>query len=195
MPVRDKHGKLITSEQQIQERWNEHFNEDMPEPTEIAEIPEAEIDLEISTEIHVPSKIEIIKAIMSIKNNKASGNNQLPAEVFKSDPSLSADIIHSQLCKIWDNDIIPTTWFEGNVIILPKKGDLTNCNNWGGITLLSIRSKIFSKIIIARIKTAVDNKLRSEQTVFRKGRGCCDQVFVLRNIIEQCREKAKSVNH
>ena len=25
MPVRDKHGKLIPSEQQLQERWNEHF--------------------------------------------------------------------------------------------------------------------------------------------------------------------------
>ena len=58
MPVRDKHGKLITFEQQIQERWNEHFEEvlNRPEPTEIAEIPEAETDLEINTEI--PSKIE-----------------------------------------------------------------------------------------------------------------------------------------
>ena len=40
MPVRDKHGKLITSEQQIQERWNEHFEEvlNRPEPIEIADI-------------------------------------------------------------------------------------------------------------------------------------------------------------
>ena len=63
MPVRDKHGKLITSEQQIQKRWNEHFEEvlNRPEPTEVAEIPEAETDLEINTE--KPSKIEIIKAL------------------------------------------------------------------------------------------------------------------------------------
>ena len=40
MPVRDKHGKLITSEQQLQERWHEHFEEvlNRPKPTEIAEI-------------------------------------------------------------------------------------------------------------------------------------------------------------
>ena len=54
--------------------------------------------------------------------------------------------------------------------------------------MLSIPIKIFSKIIIARIKTSVDNKLRSEQAGFRKRRGCCDQVFVLRNIIEQFTE-------
>ena len=105
---------------------------------------------------------------MSLKNSKASGNDQLPPEVFKSDPALSADILHPSFRKILDNEIIPTTWCEGNIIILPKKGDLTNCNNWTGITLLSIPSKIFSKIIIARIKTAVENKLQSEQSGFRK---------------------------
>ena len=126
---------------------------------------------------------------MNLKNNKASGNDQLPAGVFKSDPALSTDIQHPLFCKILDNDIIPTTCCEGNIIILPKKGDINNCNNWRGITLLSIPSKIFSKKIIARIKTAVDNKLRSEQAGFRtEGAACCDQVFVLRNIIEQCTE-------
>ena len=53
MSVRDKHGNLLTSEQQIQERQNEQFEEvlNSPEPTEIAEIPEAETDLEINTDI------------------------------------------------------------------------------------------------------------------------------------------------
>ena len=34
MSVRDKHGKLIRSEQQLQKRWNEHFEEvlNRPEP-------------------------------------------------------------------------------------------------------------------------------------------------------------------
>ena len=51
MPVRDKHGKLITSEQQLLERWNEHFKEvlNRPEPTEIAEIHEADTNFEINT--------------------------------------------------------------------------------------------------------------------------------------------------
>ena len=89
-------------------------------------------------------------------------------------------ILHPLFCKIWDNDIITT--------IHGVKGTSSYCHNWRGITLLSIPSKIFSKIIIARIKRAVDNKLRSEKAGFRKGRGCCDQVFVLRNIIEQCTE-------
>ena len=35
---------------------------------------------------------------------------------------------------------------------------------------------------------AIDSKLREEQAGFRAGRGCIDQIFSLRNIIEQCSE-------
>lgn len=188
MPVKDKQGKLITSEKEQDDRWKEHFEEvlNRPEPSSQAHIQEAHIDLDIATE--KPSKAEIFKAITSLKNNKASGNDQLPAEIFQADPNLAADILHPLFTKIWNKNTIPTTWSEGNIIKLPKKGDLTNCNNWRGITLLSIPSKNFSKILIDRIKTSADDHLRQEQAGFRKGRSCCDQVFTLRNIIEQCTE-------
>ena len=53
---------------------------------------------------------------------------------------------------------------------------------------MSIPSKILAKIIITRIIDAVDQNLRREQAGFRKGKGCTDQIFALRNIIEQCTE-------
>ena len=38
------------------------------------------------------------------------------------------------------------------------------------------------------METAIDTGIRQEQAGFRKGRGCMDQIFALRNIIEQCLE-------
>lgn len=70
----------------------------------------------------------------------------------------------------------------------PKKGNLNECNNWRGITLLSIPSKIMAKIIIRRISIAVDIKLRKEQAGFRPRLGCIDQIFTLKNIIQQFTE-------
>ena len=66
-----------------------------------------------------------------------------------------------------------------------KKGDLTECSNWRGIPLLLTPSKVLGNIIIERIKEVLDEKLRKEQAGFRSGRRTSDQIFILRNIIEQ----------
>ena len=79
------------------------------------------------------------------------------------------------------------------IVKIPKKGDLTDCNNWRGITLLSVPSKILAKTIMQRISNAVDMKLRKEQAGFRKHRGCIDQIFALRTIIEQCTEWQRQI--
>jgi hypothetical protein len=78
------------------------------------------------------------------------------------------DALHPVFHKIWEKAVIPNSWSEGNIIRIPKSGDLTNCNNWRGITLLSIPSKVFRIVLISRITEAVDKKLRQEQAGFRK---------------------------
>ena len=46
-------------------------------------------------------------------------------------------------------------------------------------------AKVMGKVIIKRISRGVDKKLRKEQAGFRSGRSSIEQIFVLRNIIEQ----------
>ena len=54
--------------------------------------------------------------------------------------------------------------------------------------LFSISEKVFCRMLLDRMKTAVDAKLRDEQAAFRKGRSCTDQIFRLRIILEQALE-------
>ena len=188
VPIKDKQGKLLTSEKEQEIRWTEHFKEilNRPPPLQEPEIQEPDEDLDIS--IEPPSKSEIITAIKSLKNGKAPGCDNLNAELFKTDPTLAANILYPIFHDIWKETVIPTEWNKGTIIRIPKKGARSDCNNWRGITLLSIPSKILAKIIIKRISDAVDSLLRNEQAGFRPGRGCTDQIFALRNIIEQCSE-------
>ena len=51
--------------------------------------------------------------------------------------------------------------------------------------MLSVPGKIFGKVLISRIKYGVDKELRNEQAGFREGRSTVQQLFILRNIIEQ----------
>jgi hypothetical protein len=70
---------------------------------------------------------------------------------------------------IWNNEIIPNDWTKGLIVKLPKnlkKGDLQICDNWRGITLLSVPSKVFTKILLKRIDEKIDEKLREEQAGF-----------------------------
>ena len=46
-------------------------------------------------------------------------------------------------------------------------------------------AKVLGKVINPRIRDTVDTRLRQEQAGFRRGRGTIEQIFILRNIIEQ----------
>ena len=95
--------------------------------------------------------------------------------------------------RIWSEEKIPEEWRKGLLIKLPKKGDLTYCKNWRGIMLLNMASKVFCRVILERIKIALDEKLREEQAGFRAGRSCTDQIATLRIIIEQSIEWQSSL--
>ena len=46
-------------------------------------------------------------------------------------------------------------------------------------------TEVFGRVLIDRIRDGVNSKLRDEQAGFRSGRGTVEQIFILRNIIEQ----------
>ena len=184
MPVKDKQGKVITAEREQAARWVQHFEEvlNRPDPEEPADPPPSESYLDIDTS---PTGIaEVRSAIENLKNGKAPGIDSMQAELLKADIGTTSRLLTDLFCKIWEQ-VIPKDWSKGLKFKLPKKSDLGNCDNWRGITLLSVPSKIFCRILLKRIEKAIDTTLREEQAGFRRGRGCMDQIFALRNILEQ----------
>jgi len=93
---------------------------------------------------------------------------------------------------VWRDEKTPRRWRKGLIVKLPKKGNLKKCKNWRGITLLSVVSKVLGRIVIDRIRTGVESKLRI-QAGFRPGRRTTEQIFKLRNIIEQSIEWQSSL--
>jgi len=108
--------------------------------------------------------------------------------VCKADPQLTADLLQPLLRDIWEEKKLLEDRTEGVIVKIPKKGALKNCNKSRGITLLSVPSKILAKIIVQPIAETVDQHLRREHAGFWKGKGCTDQIFILRNIVEECTE-------
>ena len=123
-----------------------------------------------------------------MKSGKAGCLDGITADMLKAEEVETPVILQCILENVWNDMSIPKEWTTGLIIKLPKKGDLSNCNNWRGITLLSLTSKIMSRIIHKRLSNALDETLRTEQAGFRKGRACSDHIFTLRQILEQSHE-------
>ena len=186
--VKDKTGKLLTTEDEVKKRWEEHFcevlNRPVPEMPAVIDDNNEELDIDDS----YITKEEIKRAIKETASGKSAGVDAITAEVLKVDLETAASTLEEIFRCIWDKVSIPDDWKKGIIVKLPKKGDLTCAGNWRGITLLCVPAKIMGKIIMRRFKDQVNARLRREQAGFRPGRGTREQTFTLRNIIEQSLE-------
>ncbi|VDP74036.1 unnamed protein product, partial [Schistosoma mattheei] len=77
-------------------------------------------------------------AIRQIKSGKAAGPENIAAGALKSDVEVTTSMLHLPLKKIWEEEQVPMDWKEGHLIKIPKKGDLNKCENYRGITPLSV---------------------------------------------------------
>lgn len=92
-------------------------------------------------------KLQIETSIL-FKVDEAPGLDLMTAEMLKADISFAVEVLSPLIKKIWMSEKLPDDCNKGSV---PKKGSLSQCSNWRGITLLSVPSKVFGKIILDTI--------------------------------------------
>ena len=136
-------------------RWKEHFEEALncPDPVDPPVVP---LGPDLPINMGSITKAEIRVAVKKLKNGKAPGLDNIPPEALKEGGTITVDVLHKFLNKIWKEEEIPNDWKEGLLIKLPKKGDLSLCKNWRGIMLLSMVGKILCNVILGRLKDALD---------------------------------------
>lgn len=175
------------------QRWQEYFcsllNENFIEQN-ASTSPEAQGIRRSFRGIDVgaPTMSEIATAIRLLKNNKAAGVDGVPAEFLKADPFATAELLLPLFQAIWEHETYPSEWKDGIIVKVPKKGSLKHCNNWRGITLLSVFTKLMARIILERIKARIEATLGRHQAGFRSRHSCVDHINTLRIIIEQSAE-------
>ncbi len=105
-----------------------------------------------------PSKKEIRRAITQQKTGKAPGPDGIPPEAVKADFEISVNALYELFGKIWQMEEVPVDWKHGHIVKIPKKGNLKECKSWRCIFL----GTIFNRILLERMKAAVDKLLRDE---------------------------------
>ena len=77
------------------------------------------------------------------------------------------------------------------VTLYKNKGDRGDCNNFRGISLLSITGKVFARVVLNRLQKLAEKVYPESQCGFRASRSTIDMVFSVRQLQEKCREQRR----
>jgi hypothetical protein len=86
---------------------------------------------------------------------------------------------------MWTKEELPQQWKKSIIVPIHKKGDMTDCNNYKGISLLSTAYKILSNILLARLTPYVSEVIGDHQCGFHCNRSTTDQIFYIQQILEK----------
>jgi len=77
----------------------------------------------------------------------------------------------------------PQQWKVAYISSIHKKGIKKDCSNCRGISVTSVMSRLYGKILRDLIEE--ENKDEEEQSGFRTKRSCTDNIFCMKEVIEK----------
>jgi len=80
---------------------------------------------------------------------------------------------------------MPKSWNEAIIILIHKKGDKLNCENYRGISLLDSAYKVFEKILLKRLTPYAEENLGRYQCRFRRGKSTIEPIAIIGQLIEK----------
>ena len=106
---------------------------------------------DINEEDSAPTVEEIKVVVQKRKNYKAPGTDNIPAELFRYGGNEVVKHLHTIMKDIWQKEKMPAEWNVSIICPVHKKGDIMECSNYRGVSLLNTAYKILSNILFARI--------------------------------------------
>nr|VZI39331.1 unnamed protein product [Spirometra erinaceieuropaei] len=187
--VRDVNGGFIAGNSAKVERWHEHFENHLhfdvqPSSPLLSSSAEFLPSPTYAVPYDPPSEGEVADATRKLRKNKAPGEDGIPVEISKSSVDTLAPWLHEVIERAWRDEVVPDDWGLGILVPILKKGDKMRYENYRGISLIDVAAKIFAIVLLRRFQAVRDSRTRPNQAVFRAGRGCADQIFTLRRVLE-----------
>ena len=166
MPILDKQDILLCSASEKLERFREFFSEllnvnSTTDPSVANAIQTATIlYAEKVRQKKSPTIVEVQMALKQMISGKAPGNDKIVADLLKAGGMSVLKWLHHLFCRNLKMEQTIEDWSRTILIRLFKnKGDKKICDNYRGISLLMVTRKLFSRVVLNRIQTIVDEQL------------------------------------
>ena len=99
--------------------------------------------------------------------NKASGDDEIPVELFQILKDDAVKVLHSICQQIRKTQQWSQDWKRSVFIPIPKKGNAKECTNYHTIALISHTSNVMLKILQAKLQEYMNHELPDVQLGFR----------------------------
>ena len=129
---------------------------------------------------------ELKRALNEMKGCKAPGMDGERLEMLKE----GCVTVLERLVRVFNIcfmlSIVLVDWVIACMVPLYKgRGDVHECNNFRGMSLLSVVGKVYGRVLINKIRDKTEVLITEVQGGFRRGRGCTDQIFIVRRICKK----------
>ena len=183
--VRNNDGTLCATPEAQHKCWRQHFSSILNicshfSLTELGKVKQRPVEMDMADP---PSMEELMQAVKKIKAGKAGGKSGILPEMLKASccKARFRHILLDLVQSAWRERRVPQDWSDAVLIRVPKK-DLTICDNWRRIALLDVVGKVVAKIVQERMQKLAEDVLPESQCGFRRGRGCADMAYRVRNV-------------
>nr|XP_018896775.1 PREDICTED: uncharacterized protein LOC109030332 [Bemisia tabaci] len=128
---------------------------------------------------------DVVKAVRELKNVKAYGPGDIPSELIKCGSNRLFHCLRDLMDKCAKGDEVPKEWKEFWITATHKKGKKDDLDNYRGLSVTGTISKIYGKILKAKIEEEWIHHEAEEQAGFRAGRSTVDHLFCITQVIEK----------
>ncbi|KAK3510978.1 hypothetical protein QTP70_027790, partial [Hemibagrus guttatus] len=189
--IKDRDGRVLTSEESVQRRWKEYFEELMHEENEREKRVEGVNSVE--QKVDKIRKDEVRKALKRMKSGKAVGPDDIPVEVWKCLGEAAVEFLASLFNRVLESERMPEEWRRSVLVpIFKNKGDVQSCSNYRGIKLMSHTMKVWERVVEARLRKVVE--ICEQQYGFMPRKSTTDAIFALRILMEKYRDGQKELH-
>ena len=176
-------------------RWNEYFDKLYNDPNEVDEAVLVGLPSSKNTE-EIPGieEHEVVVAITRMNNGKAPGTDNVTVQELRAaTKGEGLKVIHRLFERIWETEEMPEEWKRSIIMPIHKKQDKLDWSNYTGICLLCHTSKIFSSVVLQRIRQRTEEVLSKAQAGFRPRKSTVNQIFTLRQLAKKYNEFSKQL--
>ncbi|KAK3536896.1 hypothetical protein QTP86_027088, partial [Hemibagrus guttatus] len=189
--IKDRDGRVLTSEESVQRRWKEYFEELMNEENEREKRVEGVNSVE--QKVDKIRMDEVRKALKRMKSGKAVGPDDIPVEVWKCLGEAAVEFLASLFNRVLESERMPEEWRRSVLVpIFKNKGDVQSCSNYRGIKLMSHTMKVWERVVEARLRKVVE--ICEQQYGFMPRKSTTDAIFALRILMEKYRDGQRELH-